>query len=180
MNLFTFLEQLTDEGLSFHLRYSGPPPTVEVEVHAHDEKWTILFGEDGLSGHMCYREARDWSEHEHEVWSLFGRMKRAWQEAARDLQITFVSPYTFSHDGIDHEVTGLLPDFGSAKGTLIASPSDADEARDAAWCSDYYTSVLNPYHYNRYDRDRFVETLRGVGMDGKGRPPAWYLGRMDS
>jgi hypothetical protein len=180
LKLLTFLEHLTNEGLQFHLRYTGPPPTIEVDVDAHDEKWTVAFDEDGLSAHFCYREVRNRSDREDEVWSLFGRMKRAWQEAARDLQIAFISPYTFVHDGIVHEVTGLLPEFGCPKGTLITSPSDPEEARDATWQSDYHTSILNPYHYSRYDRDRFVETLRDWGWAGEGPPPAWYHGRLDA
>ncbi|MEW6746582.1 MAG: hypothetical protein AB1486_27905 [Planctomycetota bacterium] len=108
-------------------------------------------------------------------------MARAWRKAAADLSVDFISPFTVKgHDGREFTCCGLLPHFGSPKGTVIVSRfdfSDEDEedaAEEAIERGGYYSSGLNPYYYEKYDRSLFVSTLREWGWFGpKSQRPKW-------
>lgn len=111
-------------------------------------------------------------------------MAQAWQMAAADLSIEFVSPYTF-RDAADGEFTcaGLLVNFGGPKGTIIHSQHDfeSDEqwalADAAETALGFYGSGLSPYHYERYERELFVEALNDWGWFGpEGEHPSWFTG----
>jgi hypothetical protein len=94
-------------------------------------------------------------------------MARAWQTAAADLGIRFVSPFRY-HDtaGREHVCTGWLPDFGAPRGALILSRHDTDEAGEAGDTAGYYVSGLSPDAYETYDRSLFMETLTDWGWYG--------------
>jgi hypothetical protein len=102
-------------------------------------------------------------------------MAQAWQEAAKDLGFEFVAPYTFvDGDGRTYSCSGLLVHFGGPKGTLIVSQYDLDPDIDDVGAElGYYTSALNPLHYEKYDRRLFMETLIDWGWYGpiERRPP---------
>lgn len=100
----------------------------------------------------------------------------AWMEAARDLGIRVVHPFQFTTPtGWKFTTAGVyLPDFGSARGTLLTCRFDSDEICDAAEETDYYRSSLNPHSYEPYSRALYVETLDDWGWYGQGKPPAWY------
>src|SRR5262245_42871894 len=108
------------------------------------------------------------------------RMADAWQKAARDLGIRFVSPFRFRDaGGREHVCAGWLPDFGSPRGALILSRHDSDGAEAAGDAEGYYVSGLSPYHYETYARGHFVETLNDWGWYGKREDaPPWFKGRI--
>ena len=107
-------------------------------------------------------------------------MASAWQEAATDLGLRFVSPFRFRDPaGREHECTGWLPDFGAPSGALILSRYDSDDVDQAGDAAGYYVSGLSPYHYERYDRAVFIDTLNDWGWCGPPeRVPAWFTGRV--
>jgi hypothetical protein len=107
-------------------------------------------------------------------------MARAWQEAAKDLSIRFISPFRFRDpSGKEYACTGWLPDFGAPKGALILSRQDSDEAELAGDAAGYYVSGLGPKNYETYDRALFMDTLNDWGWYGlPERAPAWFKGRI--
>ena len=119
MNLFAFLEKLSQEGFVFQLHYAGPPSTIEVHVDAYYERWLVSFDEKGFVDFTKYAEAETGIEERDRLNDLFDRSGRAWDEAAKDLGIRFIRPYRFEALGEEHIATGLLPDFGSERGTLL-------------------------------------------------------------
>lgn len=112
-----------------------------------------------------------------------GPMARAWCEGARVLLVRFVCPFSFEHQGRRHLCTGLLPDFGGPLGALICSRFDRTEdcVYDDADAVGYYASGLSPFHYEQFDRERFVETLNDWGWFGDpAEVPLWFTGRVAS
>ncbi len=109
-------------------------------------------------------------------------MALAWKAAAADLGIRFVCPFVLESGGTRYVCTGLLPDFGGSKGTLVCSrfdpiPDDVN-VYDIADNEGYYTSGLNPRTYETYERSRFVETLDDWGWFGAGTAvPSWFGGQ---
>jgi hypothetical protein len=180
MKLLEFLKRVSKEKFDIQIKYFDSTSSVEVQVDAIYEKWVVSFDESGdFSSYMRYELATD-AEDPDALFGLFDRPQKAWEEAARDLGIAFIGPYKFSVNGDWYSVTGLLPDFGSEKGTLIMTRKDDDEAIHMASAAEYYTSYLSPYSYDRYDRDQFIETLTDWGWFGKGKPPAWFKGKITS
>jgi hypothetical protein len=106
---------------------------------------------------------------------LINRPLNAWINASKDLGIEFIQPYFFTGiDGENYKVTGLLPEFGSGKGTIIISRKDGERADlMAELTNDYFMSALNPTYYDKYNRELFVDTLSDWGWIGKGDPPEW-------
>jgi len=104
-------------------------------------------------------------------------MAEAWRTASADLQLEFVSPFTFMDEqGEPHTCSGLVVDVGGPKGTLIVSQHDEDPDADVAGAQlGFYTSALNPRYYEKYDRKRFMNTLLDWGWYGpiEKRPP-WF------
>jgi hypothetical protein len=106
-------------------------------------------------------------------------MACAWIEAATDLGIRVVHPFTFTTRlGIVATTIGVyLPDFGGAAGTLLTCRFDADEVYEAAEETDYFRSALNPRHYEPYRRATFIEALNDWGWFGPANAaPAWFAG----
>ncbi len=105
------------------------------------------------------------------------RMAAAWQKAASDLKITFVSPFPIEYKGRTIYCTGYLQDFGNPKGTVILGLYDSDVDCDAINEGGYYLSRLNPLVYEKYSRDVFMETLNDWGWFGNpNEAPAWFSG----
>jgi hypothetical protein len=105
------------------------------------------------------------------------RLSLAWLLAAKDLQFDFISPYVFvDGDGHSHSCSGLVVHFGSPQGTLIVSQHDEDPDADIIGSTlGYYTSALNPLHYETYVRSNFIETLVDWGWYGPAdKRPGWF------
>jgi len=104
-------------------------------------------------------------------------MARAWRSAASDLGIRFVSPFSITYKDAAYWCSGWLPDFGCPKGAIIAGRDTVEEIFDVADALGFYASGLSPYHYEKYDRARFVETLNDWGWfsDPADAPP-WFTG----
>ncbi|MEA2695937.1 MAG: hypothetical protein QOI66_208 [Myxococcales bacterium] len=104
-------------------------------------------------------------------------MTKAWRTAVVDLGIRLESPFMVEHQGQIYWCSGWLPDFGSAAGTIITSPEAVDDILEVCEAAGYFTSALSPHYYERYERERFVETLNDWGWYGDPtRPPSWFTG----
>lgn len=181
MKLLEFLNQVSKDKFDIQIKYFNYGSLFEVEVDAIYEKWVVSFDKSGdFSSYTRFGELETKIENPDGLIGLFDRPQKVWEEAAKDLGITFIGPYKFSVEGNWYCITGLLPDFGSGTGTLIMTRKDDDEACFMASVAKYHTSVLSPYHYDRYDRDRFIETLTDWGWFGKGEPPTWFKGKIIS
>ena len=101
---------------------------------------------------------------------------KSWLDAAYDLNIRVEHPYSFlTNTGQMITTVGVyLPDFGSAKGTLLTCRFDSDEVCEYADEANYYQSALNPSCYEPYNRNAYIETLIDWGWKGKSNPPEWY------
>ena len=103
---------------------------------------------------------------------------QAWRDAADDLDLEVVAPFTL--EGTPYVYDGWVACFGSAQGTVLGSTSGYGNEGERAAAEDagYYISWLNPMYYDRYNRERWVETLEDWGWWDKTRqPPAWYTPR---
>ena len=177
MKLFEFLAQMREEKFPLRIDYRENIGCVDVEVEAFSERWVVSFDEDGFIDFVIYKEldAVD-NENASLLESLFNRPQKAWLDAAKDLQIEFISPYAFiGSDGEEYQITGLLPQFGGKNGTLITSRKDSEEACfEASKLSGFQRSGLNPRYYDKYDREQVIETLQDWGWNSKDPKPEWY------
>jgi hypothetical protein len=103
---------------------------------------------------------------------------QAWIEASRDLGIRYIHPFTFTtKSGLSFTTTGgWLPDFGGPQGTLLRTRFDPESMDGTDDDTDYYSSGLNPAHYEPYCRERYIEMLNDWGWFGEGAPPSWFTG----
>ncbi len=101
---------------------------------------------------------------------------KAWLEASKDLKINIEAPFVLKTDNVEIKYDLLIKEFGSKMGTLIITidnMSDFDNAKKLG----YYCSALNPFHYENYNRENFIETLTDWGYFGKQQnKPEWYEG----
>lgn len=178
MQLFDFLKILSAEKFPFKLNYIEWSNTIEITVNTFAEIEVYNFNDDGIFNHITLNKqakTEDKAAIIKKINKLVKRPENAWVDAAKDLAIRFIHPYKFT--GIDnqpYEVTGLLPDFGNGKGVLITSRKDSDEACIMAGASnEYATTGLNPTHYDKYNRTKFIETLSEWGWIGIGEKPDW-------
>lgn len=145
------------------------------------EIWQIsLWPEDGEVEITVYDERLETAGPPPVLEDLFGRVGRAWQEAAQVLGITYVTPFELQGGreaaAAPLRITGWLPHFGGPRGTAIITAADPDEAREIAEAQGYFLSALNPYWYGRFDREQFIETLSDWGYYGPPeQKPAWML-----
>lgn len=106
-------------------------------------------------------------------------MAQAWLDAAADLGIRVVHPFTFkTKAGIMATTVGVyLPDFGSRWGALATCRFDSDELSDLANDTDLFESALNPRAYEPYRRELYIETLNDWGWYGvPAMRPSWFTG----
>lgn len=98
----------------------------------------------------------------------------AWLEAASDLGLEIESPFFLQTKDKGVIKYGLLIKyFGSKSGTLIMSINDTVEF-DTPEEYGYHCSALNPYHYSKYQREEFIETLADWGFFGPlDKKPVW-------
>lgn len=100
---------------------------------------------------------------------------QVWLVAAADLGIRVEAPFELrTDDGRVATCAAWLPDFGGPRGTVLASRFAPDWAPEAAAAAGYYTSGLNPAHYEPYDRARYVAALTDWGWYGDAEArPSW-------
>lgn len=179
MKLFEFLSIINKEKFPFRLEYIEWSGEVEVivETFAGEEKY--YFDENGVTEFTELQEtesSEDKSKIRTKIDDLINRPEKAWIDASIDLGIRFISPYKFvGLNGEEFEVTGLLPDFGFRKGVLISSRKSDDAAIFMAdLTNDYLITFLNPAHYDKYDKESFINTLSAWGWNGEeSKKPNW-------
>jgi len=102
----------------------------------------------------------------------------AWLEAAEDLGIAVIAPYSVGTNG--HALLlceAFIPDFGSPTGAIAITSRSRRNARPALrkanrWCSELGNG------YARYRRALFVEMLNDWGWFGQDHlKPGWYTGQ---
>jgi hypothetical protein len=103
-------------------------------------------------------------------------ISNAWIQAAADLKIRVVAPFTLATiDGKSMLFEAHILDFGGPKGLIVGNEeSEFGGARKA--CGYYYSNLYSGYR--RYDRQLFIDTLNDWGwFGGKGVEPTWYTGK---
>jgi hypothetical protein len=104
---------------------------------------------------------------------------RAWQVAAQDLKIRVESPFSVIWNGTTYWCSAWIQEFGAPAGTLIAGRYAHDDVYEALDHLDFFTSGLNPYYYDIYDRDLYVRALNDWGWFGDPHAaPAWFNGEL--
>ncbi|MCP3930935.1 MAG: hypothetical protein GY705_17760 [Bacteroidetes bacterium] len=176
MKLFEFIKRISKEKFPIRLEYKESLDCVDVEVDTFSEKWVVSFDENGFVDFTIYTDI-DFpiNENVESLETLFNRPETAWKDAASDLGIEFISPFKFTgSDGVKYELTGLLPQFGGKNGTPITSRKDKNQAVfEIEKVEGYYLSGLNPRYYDKYDRERFIDTLQEWGWTSKDPAPEW-------
>jgi hypothetical protein len=180
MKFTDFLKLLTTEKFSFKVDYIEWSNEIKVTVDTFSRVEIYKFNDSRVTEYTELQEVlttEDKSIIEQKLRDLVDRPLKTWIEASVDLKIKFLHPHKFiGVDGHEYEATGLLPDFGQGKGTLITSRKDDDEVfKMAELTNDYYLSALNPYHYDKYDRNQIIETLSDWGWIGKEGRPDWIV-----
>jgi hypothetical protein len=99
----------------------------------------------------------------------------SWLEAARDLGIRVVAPFTLRvSEGERITYEAHLLDFGGPKGTVVGVLDDG--LQDGRATQGYYCSNLAA-SYRRYERIHFIDTLNDWGWYGPVElRPSWYTG----
>jgi hypothetical protein len=188
MSIFELIKILNEEKYPYEL-LPGPnwfdSIIVRVDTFRNIEEYE--FTADGIYRYTKYLESieitTDKSEDKNVILeqfqSLINRPVKAWQTAAKDLGIEFITPYLFhGKDGQEFVATGLLPEFGFGKGTLITDRKTDESVRIIAELSNEYNlSGLNPRYYDIYDRELYIETLSDWGWISKEDPPKWLLSK---
>ena len=102
-------------------------------------------------------------------------LRQQWSQAAAALAIEFVAPFVVSlSDGKQREFAGLLPQFGSERGTIVDTEYDA-EAFAVAKALGYTLSTMSAdMRQLRIDPDDFVDCLTDWGWSRLETVPDWY------
>jgi hypothetical protein len=116
-----------------------------------------------LSSAVVYRRAID------------EQISAAWLEAAVELGIKVVAPYSLATSGGDSVLyEAYVSEFGSPNGTIGGSLARDDG--NMRGLLGYFSSDLSD-RYRKYDRDLFIETLKDWQWFGEeGKEPPWYKG----
>jgi hypothetical protein len=103
---------------------------------------------------------------------------RAWLEAAKDLGIRVVAPFTLEvAPGEATMFEAHILDFGGPKGAVVGILEDDPPWKDIRKRDGYYGSNLGP-HYRQYKRQLFIDTLNDWQWFGESQgQPAWYTGK---
>jgi hypothetical protein len=104
-------------------------------------------------------------------------LRAAWEIAAHDLgiRVTTDEPSLTASEGTRFPLVAIVHDFGGEHGMAVLRAYDPGAA-EAARSEGYGSSVLAT-RYERYDRDRFIDTLNDWQWCGVGKPPSWYTGK---
>jgi hypothetical protein len=106
------------------------------------------------------------------------REAAAWREASRNLGIEFISPFSLNNGSETLSYVGLVPCFGSKRGTAVIIEEDLEKQSrlcHVAAAQGYGYSCFGP-DGSDYDRDVFIEVLNDWEWVVPARPPAWYSG----
>lgn len=105
-----------------------------------------------------------------------GQISAAWLEAAADLGIRVIAPFSLATNAGDSLLyEAYVPDFGGSKGMVVGS-LDRDDG-DMRKLGGYGSSDLSDV-YRRYDRKLFIDTLDDWRWTGEEcGPPSWYTGK---
>jgi hypothetical protein len=108
------------------------------------------------------------------------KLIKAWQMASKDLGIQIETPFLINSDTGEIKYDLLIRNFGSELGTLIIT-TERMLGFEIAEKFGFYCSALNPFHYEHYERENFIETLTDWGYYGqKENKPEWYEGHIYS
>lgn len=90
------------------------------------------------------------------------RIRKAWQEAATALGFEFIAPFAISANEGKTKYLGLVPKFGSEKGTVLIfeSGTGSKKERGLAEAAGYGWSVMNNGDYNEFKSSYFEAVLR--------------------
>jgi hypothetical protein len=106
------------------------------------------------------------------------KLIRAWEKASKDLGIQIESPFILKTENKEIKYDLLIKNFGSKLGTLIITTENMSEF-DKADKFGFYCSALNPFDYENYDRENYIETLTDWGFFGQQEnKPEWYEGHI--
>jgi len=106
------------------------------------------------------------------------KLIKAWEKASKDLDIQIETPFLLKTDNGEIRYDLLIKNFGSELGTLIITTDNMSEF-DKAEKFGFYCSALNPFYYENYDRENYIETLTDWGYFGKQEnKPEWYVGHI--
>ncbi|TWU22370.1 hypothetical protein Pla52o_34260 [Novipirellula galeiformis] len=103
----------------------------------------------------------------------------AWRDAAVDLGIEVVAPYSLTRPEYPRlEFPALVKRFGRPHGTVVdvfSNQIGSGQLGESLLQDGYFYSLINPDVYVPYERDAFVETLVDWGwFDSQLNPPDWY------
>jgi hypothetical protein len=99
-----------------------------------------------------------------------------WREAARDLRIAAVSPFSaLGPRGESALALVWLKDFGSPRGALVCTVDDPDDLATHALEWGYEVVTHSPFAYpEHYERRLFMQILDELGWSGThGDRPPW-------
>jgi hypothetical protein len=102
----------------------------------------------------------------------------AWEEAAGDLLISVVTPYTLLWEGRSYVYPVLIRNFGKEKGSLLVLYSDKREKKliEVGNKAGFFVRTVFDAYFT-YDRSHFIDTLNDLGWFGpKENIPGWYTG----
>jgi hypothetical protein len=100
--------------------------------------------------------------------AIDNQISSAWTQAAADLGIRIIAPFTLVVGSEALNFEAFVPDFGSADGAIVMSEVSARKL-------DRWHSILYP-SYQRYERAHFMDVLNDWGWFGAGKPPDWFRG----
>ena len=100
--------------------------------------------------------------------TIDNKISDAWSQAAADLGIRVIAPFTLIAGDKALNFEAFVPDFGSTEGAVVMS--EVSERKLDRWCSILYPS------YRQYERARFIDTLNDWGWFGAGKAPDWFTG----
>ena len=95
------------------------------------------------------------------------KVQDAWKTAARELGIQFVCPFSLGNGSETVQYHGMLPGFGSPKGTVFLASAtfkeDVTAASELAKKNGFFFSFISAAAYSSFDRASFLETLKDWG-----------------
>jgi hypothetical protein len=104
---------------------------------------------------------------------------QAWRDAARELGIEVVAPFTLRVESRLHVCIAWVPQFGGKQGTLVLGTTPPGFTTDQLLIADaekagYRWSAVNITIYQRYNRELFMEALKDWGFAGnESKRPTW-------
>jgi hypothetical protein len=110
--------------------------------------------------------------------NLNKKLIKAWSKASEELGIQIETPFILKIENVEIEFGLHIKNFGSELGILIFTIDNMSGFDKAKECG-FYCSALNPFRYENYDRENFIETLTDWGYFGhESGKPEWYNGHI--